>query len=238
MEGILPDANSPVAPIVIKKYANRRLYDTESSIYITLDTLADMVRRGKEFVIFDARTGDDITRSVLTQIIMEEETKGRAMLPATFLRQLIRFYGDSMQGLVPDYLDQMMEQFAASQKQIRATMQRTMETFLPPGMEEIGRQNIEMMDRAMSMFSSMYRPVPEGGPPEDVSRGDVPAGGNGHIAPEAAPAPETPAPETPAPETSGAATDGETMEQELARLRRELAELRDARMGPPASGQR
>ncbi|MBB2200294.1 polyhydroxyalkanoate synthesis repressor PhaR [Gluconacetobacter tumulisoli] len=232
MEGILPDANIPVTPIVIKKYANRRLYDTESSIYITLDTLADMVRRGKEFVIFDARTGDDITRSVLTQIIMEEETKGRAMLPAAFLRQLIRFYGDSMQGLVPDYLDQMMEQFAASQKQIRTTMQRTMETFLPPGMEEIGRQNMAMMDRAMSMFSSMYCPVPEAPPenaaPADVARGNVPAGGNDHIAPG----------EDHVPEPRDGTADGETMEEELARLRREVAELRDAQMAPEASRRR
>lgn len=200
MEAILPDASSPVAPIVIKKYANRRLYDTESSIYITLDTLADMVRAGKEFVVHDARTGDDITRAVLTQIIMEEETKGRAMLPATFLRQLIRFYGDSMQGLVPDYLDQMMEQFAAGQKQVRATMQRTMETFLPPEMEKIGRQNLAMMDRAMSMFAAFYQPAPD----------------------------QPPASRSPEPASPSAPSAAETMEQELQRLRQEVASLRDA----------
>ncbi|ACI52797.1 polyhydroxyalkonate synthesis repressor, PhaR [Gluconacetobacter diazotrophicus PA1 5] len=213
----MPDANSPVAPIVIKKYANRRLYDTESSIYITLDTLADMVRCGKEFVIYDARTGDDITRSVLTQIIMEEETKGRAMLPATFLRQLIRFYGDSMQGLVPDYLDQMMEQFAASQKQIRSTMERTMETFLPPEMEKIGRQNMAMMDRALSMFVSMYQPAPDAPAPGPAARPDAPsfADGNAHAAGDASPG----------------AVKPETMEEELERLRREVAALRDA-LGP------
>ncbi|GBQ25388.1 polyhydroxyalkanoate synthesis repressor PhaR [Gluconacetobacter sacchari] len=113
MEGILPDASRPGAPVVIKKYANRRLYDTERSIYVTLDALADMVRSGRDFVVFDARTGDDITRSVLIQIIMEEETRGRAMLPASFLRQIIRFYGDRMQGLVPDYLDRAMAMFAS-----------------------------------------------------------------------------------------------------------------------------
>ncbi len=109
----MPDIDRPVAPVVIKKYANRRLYDTEGSIYITLDSLAAMVRRGRDFVVFDAKTGDDITRSVLTQIIVEEETKGRNMLPTRFLRQLIGLYGDSAQGEVPAFLEDMMAQFAA-----------------------------------------------------------------------------------------------------------------------------
>ena len=113
MERTLPETDRPVPPVVIKKYANRRLYDTEGSIYITLDSLAVMVRQGRDFVVFDAKTGDDITRTVLTQIIVEEETKGRNMLPAAFLRQLIGLYGDSMQGQVPEYLEHMMEQFAA-----------------------------------------------------------------------------------------------------------------------------
>ena len=111
MEDALPETDRPAQPVVIKKYANRRLYDTDSSIYITLDSLAAMVRQNRDFVVFDAKTGDDITRSVLTQIIVEEETKGRNMLPTVFLRQLIGFYGDSMQGLVPRYLEQMMAQF-------------------------------------------------------------------------------------------------------------------------------
>ncbi len=108
----MPEIDRPATPVVIKKYANRRLYDTESSIYITLDSLAAMVRQGRDFVVFDAKTGDDITRTVLTQIIVEEETKGRNMLPTVFLRQLIGLYGDSMQGLVPRYLEQMMAQFS------------------------------------------------------------------------------------------------------------------------------
>jgi len=98
----LPEDDRLIPPVVVKKYANRRLYDTESSIYITLDTLAEMVRHGRDFVVYDAKTGDDITRSVLTQIIMEEEIRGRNMLPTAFLRQLIGFYGDSRQGLVPE----------------------------------------------------------------------------------------------------------------------------------------
>ncbi len=140
-------------PVVIKKYANRRLYDTESSIYITLDTLADMVRHGRDFVVYDAKTGDDITRAVLTQIIMEEEIRGRNMLPTAFLRQLISFYGDSVQGLVPDYLERMMEQFALHQIQARASMQRAIQTFSPT--------DVARMDCVATGLSSYYRPANE-----------------------------------------------------------------------------
>ena len=140
-------------PVVVKKYANRRLYNTESSTYITLDTLAEMVRLGRDFVVYDAKSGEDITRSVLTQIIVEEENKGRAMLPTGFLRQLIGFYGNSMQSVVPKYLEQAMGAFAVQQDQMRRTVQQTMGTFIPPGLEEISRQNMAMMERAMSLFS-------------------------------------------------------------------------------------
>ncbi|MBN9510181.1 MAG: polyhydroxyalkanoate synthesis repressor PhaR [Alphaproteobacteria bacterium] len=146
------------APVVVKKYANRRLYNTESSSYITLDTLAEMVRGGRDFVVYDAKTGEDITRSVLTQIIVEEESKGRAMLPTGFLRQLIGFYGDQMQALVPKYLEQAMASFARQQEQMRVAMQQTMGNFFPFGnMEEVGRQNLAMMERAMSLFTPFYR---------------------------------------------------------------------------------
>ncbi len=143
-------------PVVVKKYANRRLYNTESSSYITLDTLADMVREGRDFVVYDAKTGDDITRSVLTQIIVEEESKGRALLPTAFLRQLIGFYGGSMQSMVPKYLEQAMESFAAQQEQMRAAMQQTVGSFFPFRVDEVGRQNMAMMERAMSLFSPFY----------------------------------------------------------------------------------
>ncbi|MDT8872696.1 polyhydroxyalkanoate synthesis repressor PhaR [Komagataeibacter rhaeticus] len=99
------------APVIIKKYANRRLYDTEVSAYITLENLMDMVKQDRAFVILDARTGDDITRGVLAQVMLEEETRGRAMLPVAFLRQLIRCYGDRRQGEVSDYLERMMAAF-------------------------------------------------------------------------------------------------------------------------------
>jgi polyhydroxyalkanoate synthesis repressor PhaR len=144
-------------PVVVKKYANRRLYNTESSSYITLDTLAEMVREGRDFVVFDAKTGDDITRGVLTQIIVEEEGKGRAMLPTGFLRQLIGFYGDSVQNLVPRYLEQALSSFARQQEQMRQAVQQTMGSFFPFGMEEVGRQNLAMMERAMSLFAPFAR---------------------------------------------------------------------------------
>jgi polyhydroxyalkanoate synthesis repressor PhaR len=145
-------------PVVVKKYANRRLYNTESSSYITLDNLADMVRLGRDFVVYDAKTGEDITRGVLTQIIVEEEGKGHNLLPTAFLRQLIGFYGDSMQGLLPRYLEQAMTSFAQQQEQIRTAMQKTVGTLFPFGnIEEVGRQNMAMMERAMSLFTPFYR---------------------------------------------------------------------------------
>ncbi len=161
-----PDAKPADAPpVVVKKYANRRLYNTESSSYITLDNLAEMVRQGRNFVVYDAKTGEDITRSVLTQIIVEEEGKGKAMLPTAFLRQLIGFYGDSVQGLVPRYLEQAMAAFAHQQEQMRTAMQKSMGNFFAFGnMEEVGRQNMAMMERALSLFTPFYRPG-EGGAP-------------------------------------------------------------------------
>src|ERR1700758_3677292 len=157
-------------PVVVKKYANRRLYNTESSSYITLDTLADMVRIGRDFVVYDAKTSEDITRSVLTQIIVEEEGKGRAMLPTGFLRQIIGFYGDSMQNLVPKYLENAMANFARQQEQMRQAMQHTVGNFFPFGMEEVSRQNMAMMERAMSLFTPFYRGEEGSRPPEAEQR--------------------------------------------------------------------
>lgn len=165
-EQIKRDAGGGTAdtPVVVKKYANRRLYNTESSSYITLDNLAELIRKGRDFVVYDAKSGDDITRSVLTQIIVEEEGKGRNLLPTTFLRQLIGFYGDQMQGLVPRFLEQSMAVFAQQQEQMRAAMQKTMGNFFPfsnATLEEVGRQNMAMVERAMSLFSPFYRPPTE-----------------------------------------------------------------------------
>jgi polyhydroxyalkanoate synthesis repressor PhaR len=168
-----PQSEAPAAqepPVVVKKYANRRLYNTESSSYITLDTLAEMVRGGRDFVVYDAKSGEDITRGVLTQIIVEEEGKGRALLPTSFLRQLIAFYGDSMQNLVPRYLEQAMASFARQQQEIRKAMQQTMGNLFPFNMEEMGRQ----MERAMTLFSPFYRP-PGSAPAEEATPADVQA---------------------------------------------------------------
>jgi polyhydroxyalkanoate synthesis repressor PhaR len=156
------DESTQPTPVVVKKYANRRLYNTESSSYITLDSLATMIRVGRDFVVYDAKSGEDITRGVLTQIIVEEESKGRAMLPTAFLRQIIGFYGDSLQQFVPGYLESAMSNFALQQEQMRTAMQQTMGTFFPPGMQEVGRQNMAMMERAMSLFAPFYR-TPESG---------------------------------------------------------------------------
>jgi len=157
-----PDKPAETQPVVVKKYANRRLYNTESSSYITLDNLAEMIRKGRDFVVYDAKSGEDITRGVLTQIIVEEENKGRAMLPTGFLRHVIGFYGDSLQNLVPRYLEQAMAAFTHQQQQIRAAMQQTMGSFFPfSNMEEVSRQNMAMMERAMGFFAPFYRPIGE-----------------------------------------------------------------------------
>ena len=146
-------------PVVVKKYANRRLYNTESSSYITLDNLAEMVRAGRDFVVYDARSGEDITRGVLTQIIVEEESKGRALLPTNFLRQLIGFYGDSLQGMVPRFLEQSLASFGRQQEQMRQAMSETVGKLFPFDVEEMGRQNMAMVERAMTLFTPFY-PAP------------------------------------------------------------------------------
>jgi len=143
-------------PVIVKKYANRRLYNTESSSYITLDNLAEMVRKDRDFIVFDAKTGDDITRTVLTQIIVEEEGKGNALLPTNFLRQLIGVYGSNVPNMVPKYLEQAMSNFAKQQETVRDTVTKTLGPFLPPGMEEVGRKNLAMMERAMTLFTPFY----------------------------------------------------------------------------------
>jgi polyhydroxyalkanoate synthesis repressor PhaR len=153
-------------PVVVKKYANRRLYNTESSSYVTLEDLANMVRHGRHFIVYDAKSGEDITRSVLTQIIVEEEAKGRNLLPTSFLRQIIGFYGDSMQSLVPRYLENVMGAFSRQQDQMRRAVEQTMGGFRPfTGIEEISKQNMAMMERAMTLFAP-FRP---GGEPAEAA---------------------------------------------------------------------
>ncbi|MCF8474869.1 MAG: polyhydroxyalkanoate synthesis repressor PhaR [Emcibacter sp.] len=144
--------------IIIKKYANRRLYNTDSSSYVTLDDLSNMVKEGKDFAVLDAKTGDDITHSVLSQIIFEEESKGEALLPINFLRQLIAFYGDGLQNIVPEYLESSMAAFSENQEKFRGFIEHNM-TKSPLGVkalkpfEEMAKQNMVIFEKTMSMFS-------------------------------------------------------------------------------------
>jgi polyhydroxyalkanoate synthesis repressor PhaR len=150
-------ATKPDQPTIIKKYANRRLYNTGTSTYVTLEDLAAMVKNEEDFVVYDAKSGEDITRPVLTQIIFEQEGKGHNLLPTTFLRQLIRFYGDSLQNLVPSYLEYMMTSLTRDQDQYRSQLAKAFGTN-PFGtsafgmMEDQVRRNTEIFDRAMRMF--------------------------------------------------------------------------------------
>ena len=142
----------------MKKYANRRLYNTATSSYVTLDELSQMVRKGEEFVVFDAKTGEDITRSVLTQIILEEDSKGRNLLPIGFLRHLIGYYDDSLQTFLPRYLELSMENFARHQDQMRGYVEQTFGRFFPlTQLEDMTRQNMALFQRAASMFRPFQR---------------------------------------------------------------------------------
>jgi polyhydroxyalkanoate synthesis repressor PhaR len=174
--------------VVIKKYANRRLYNTASSSYVTLEHLSEMVKKGVDFVVYDAKTNEDITRPVLTQIIFDEESRGQNLLPIQFLRQLIRFYGDSMQALVPSYLELSLDSFTQQQERVRKQFTETLGGAIVPGakgglgfFEEQVRQNMMLFDRAMKMFSPFAMP-------------GMPAPGQAGEAPAAAPAAPQPAP--------------------------------------------
>ncbi len=197
--------------VLVKKYANRRLYNTESSSYVTLEDLAAMVRGGRDFTVSDAKSGEDITRSVLTQIIVEEESKGRNMLPIPFLRQLIGLYGDSLQSVVPRYLEFAMGGFAKQQEQMRRSVEAMgglapLNPFAAPfanapftNLEELGKQNMAMLERAMTLFSPFpAAPTGNGQPPRDGEPGAPP-------------------------------TEVEALREEVETLRRELTGLRAAK---------
>jgi polyhydroxyalkanoate synthesis repressor PhaR len=156
-------------PVIVKKYANRRLYNTATSSYVTLDDLATLIKGGGDFVAQDAKTGEDLTRSVLTQIIVEQEQKGQNLLPISFLRQLIGFYGDSMQFLVPGYLEQAMVAFARNQEQMRKSLEATFGVFPFGQFEEMGKRNMAMFERALRMlapFATEERPPGHEPPPK------------------------------------------------------------------------
>jgi polyhydroxyalkanoate synthesis repressor PhaR len=187
--------------VIIKKYANRRLYNTKTSSYVTLDHLCEMVKAGTEFEVRDARTGEDITRSVLTQIIFEEEAKGQNLLPIRFLRQLIRFYGDSLQAFVPGYLDMSMENFTRQQEETRRRIAQAFGAG-PQALEAMTRQNLALFEKTMRMFS------PFGGTRESESQ-PRPAG-NGAADPKPASADEV----------NELKSEIETMRSQLAELAR------------------
>src|SRR3954452_18037881 len=164
-------------PVVVKKYANRRLYNTATSSYVTLDDLAKLIKEGGDFVAHDAKTGEDITRSVLTQIIVEQEQKGgQNLLPTSFLRQLISFYGDSMQFLVPGYLEQAMVAFARNQDQMRKSLRATFGIFPFGQFEEMGKQNMALFEQALKMLSPYGRDPKESAeaPPSSPERKSAP----------------------------------------------------------------
>jgi len=145
-------------PITIKKYANRRLYNTGTSTYVTLEDLAAMVKTGEDFIVYDAKTGEDITRSVLAQIIFEQENKeGQSLLPIAFLRQLIRFYGDSMQMLVPRFLEQSIESLTKEQGKFRDQMAQAFGVGGFGPLEDQVRRNMEMFEKTFAMFAPFAR---------------------------------------------------------------------------------
>ena len=165
-------------PITIKKYANRRLYNTGTSTYVTLEDLAVMVKSGEDFVVFDAKTGEDITRSVLAQIIFEQENKeGQSLLPIAFLRQLIRFYGDSMQMMVPRFLEQSMSSLTNQQGKFREQITQAFGVGGFGTLEEQVRRNMEMFEKTFAMFAP---PFARGGKPATpAAEGDKPASTGG-----------------------------------------------------------
>ncbi len=160
-------------PVVIKKYANRRLYNTAASSYVTLDHLSEMVREGVDFVVLDAKTGEDITRSVLTQIIFEQESRGQNLLPVQFLRRLIRFYGDQMQGFLPPYLEMSMESFSKAQEKMRENFSRTFGATTPmAAFEEQAQRNMAIFQQAMQMWTPFAAGAAPGAPKAEQSEAE------------------------------------------------------------------
>lgn len=148
-------------PIVIKKYANRRLYNTDTSSYVTLEDLCVMVKDGSEFIVYDAKSGEDLTRTILSQIIFEQESKGEHLLPTNFLRSIIGFYDNSLKDFVPHYLETTMKTFAGNQEKMQEMLGLgTMGSFgqVASQLEEIGKQNMEMFTKAFSMFTPFTAP--------------------------------------------------------------------------------
>lgn len=223
-EQAVPEGGPKPAPVVIKKYANRRLYNTATSAYVTLEHLSQMVKDKTDFVVYDAKTGDEITRSVLTQIIFEEESKGgQTLLPIPFLRQLISFYGDSLQGVVPQYLEMSMSQFARNQDQMRSYLRNAFGFNPFQQFETMGKQNMAMFEQAMRVFNPFQAGQP-GQPGKPMAPGMAPGKpANGQDAPIAGMTkPEAPAASGAAPQEDVVIDD---LKRKLDELQNQLALL-------------
>lgn len=191
--------NAHEEPVIIKKYANRRLYNTDTSTYVTLDNLADMVRSERDFVVYDAKSGEDLTHQVLTQIIVEQEGKGQNLLPIGFLRQLIRFYGNSIEQLVPSYLEFSLDTLTREQEKYSQQLADTFGGAAFEAMQKQAQQNLEIFEKALSMFSPF---------------GGMDAGAEQRTAPQQS---SSPAADSPSQQPVTA--------DELAQLRAQLAEM-------------
>jgi polyhydroxyalkanoate synthesis repressor PhaR len=198
-------------PVIIKKYANRRLYNTGTSTYVTLEDLAAMVKAGEDFVVYDAKTNEDITRSVLTQIIFEAENSEQNLLPIRFLRQLIRFYGDSMQAFIPSYLEFSLESLTREQERFRQQMMDSFGGEPFRAMEEQARRNVAMFQQAVQMFNPFA----------------LPQATTGNGAPAATPA----AGAKPEPAAASAEDDIRALKEELKAVQRQLEQLASSRKG-------
>jgi polyhydroxyalkanoate synthesis repressor PhaR len=174
-EGVKGNGAAADGPVIVKKYANRRLYNTRSSSYVTLDDLCRMVKEGVEFVVRDAKTGEDITRSVLTQIIVEEESKGQNLLPISFLRRLIAFYGDNLQGMLAQYLDFALRGFSQNQEEMRKSVTGAFGGVFPFGdIDEMSRRNLALLENTMRMFNPLA-PAKGAAAPAPGAGGESPA---------------------------------------------------------------
>lgn len=214
-------------PVVVKKYANRRLYNTETSTYVTLDDLATMVRAERDFVVFDAKTGEDLTHAVLTQIIVDQESKAgtQTLLPIPFLRQLIRFYGDTMERMVPSYLQVSLETLAKEQERFRKQFTTA---FTPQGAfeayQEQARKNLAIFENAMTMFTPFSPPMKPGGPNEPA-RAEPQRGATAPVAPVAANPIAKPAAQKPAEKRGQGGTELDELKAQLAQMQAKLEKL-------------
>ncbi|MBI3420146.1 MAG: polyhydroxyalkanoate synthesis repressor PhaR [Proteobacteria bacterium] len=225
-------------PIVIKKYANRRLYNTDTSAYVTLDDLCQMIKEGEEIIVYDAKNGDDITRGVLTQIIVEQESKGgQNLLPTSFLRQLISFYGNNMQSVVPRYLEYSMQAFTKNQSQmndyLRSTFGSAFGGMFSNTIEQVSKQNMALFENAMRMFSPFGGTANAAG--NSAPQASAPEENEPEEAPRAAQAQSTPPGPPPsylrpvaAPAAAGDPQDDASirqMQQRLDELQKQIAQL-------------